>query len=529
LVAGLLLIAVMYINSQKELFDTKKKLVFYEIYTLASSFLEEILNEYNKNRQTILKANDYVVKNLTKDIHTLKDKLGKHYHIFVTDKNFIIKNTTFKYDQNFSLAFAKDIFMMHKNNPGISPPICEPATTKFFTFSDRYINGRVVQVGYVLDNKKTEEFKNKIKKFIKQNPYIRDVTLYFIHPKTKYAQECKILTPLHRKYTLNEMIQTRKVGFELYKKLLKQNPVFTKNAMYILAKNPFNNESYMIFKLTINGNLLNSEIKQISLITLLSILAILGFAFLILTYIKKILNHLEEFTKHIKNKTPYNKKTYKKLDEVITTYNSTLKELNDAINSKDDFINFAMHELATPINILALYTDEYKELRPAIKKLISSYKNMSFYIHNHPQKKEKIDLKKFIEERIEYFKEITKEENKTIISDLEEFTLCINRDDLEMLIDNNIKNAIKYSTGNEIKITLKNKTLSFQNEGHINDMNKIFEKFYREENVKGGFGLGLYIIKTITRKYNMKISARTDNNRVIFEYDLKETNENCDS
>jgi len=522
-------ITYLYVYTQKNLLNTQKELIFYKLYTISSKFLEEILKEYNLNKEKILKANDYVVKYQNENIHKLKERLGQNYHIFITDKNFVIKKTTFKYDKNFSLAFAKDIFLKHKNHPGISPPICEPATTEFFSFSDRYINGKLIQIGYMLKSEKTEEFKQKIKSIIKNNPYIKDITLYFIHPKTKYAQECKIITPLHRKYTLNEMINTRIEGFKLYKKLLKQNPIFEKNAMYILAKDPFNNESYIIFKLTLNNEILLLRIKQITFLVSFAIILIIVFSIAMLIYIKKTLNYLEDFTFHIKNKKKYPKKTYNELDEVITTYNKTLNDLHNALKSKDDFIHFALHELATPINILALYTDEYTQLRPAIKKLISSYKNMSYYLQGSIKKPSNFNLKSLIENRCDYFKEIAKEENKKIILDLEDQNICANIDDIEILIDNNIKNAIKYSHSEEIKIVLKNDILKFSNNGIIKNKEKIFEKFYREENVKGGFGLGLYIIKNICKKYNIKLLLKTRNNTVTFEYNLKNMNENCNN
>jgi signal transduction histidine kinase len=529
LIVGLMLITYLYINSQKELFNTQKKLIFYELYTLSSKFLEEILKEYNLNKEKTLKANNFIVTHEKENINNLKNKLGKNYHIFITDKNLTVRKTTFKYDQNFSLAFAKDIFVKHKNHPGISPPICEPATTEFFTFSDRYINGKVIQVGYILKSKTTEEFKTKIKTLIKQNPYIKDITLFFIHPKTKYAQECKILTPLHRKYTLQEMIYTRKEGFILYKSLLQQNPIFEQNAMYILATDPFNKESYIIFKVTVNNKLIAAKIYRITILAVFTVLTIAVFSFFILIYINKILNYLDEFTFHIKNQTVYDQKTYPELDEVIETYNKTINELRKALKSKDDFIHFAMHELATPINILALYTEDYPELKPAIIKLISSYKNMSYYLHKNPKKFQTLNLKHLIQNRLNYFKEIIKEEQKKPIFHLEDYKICANKEDIEIFIDNNIKNAIKYSTEDKIEITLQNGMLTFTNAGVITDTEKIFNKFYREEKIKGGFGLGLYIIHNIAKQYKINIKVTNKNNLVTFKYDLKDVNENCDS
>jgi signal transduction histidine kinase len=339
-------------------------------------------------------------------------------------------------------------------------------------------------------------FKNEIKKIKAQNPFIKDVKLYFVHPNTNYAQVCDILTPLYRKFTNEEMVKYRKKGLELYRRLLHQNPIITPESMYILSYNPFEKESYVILKLNINKEILSSKIKKTTqiIIAIFVIIAITGLIILLL--IQKILKYLNEFTDSIKKEQKYDKKP-KELKETIEAYNNTLEKLKKAISSKDDFIHFAMHELATPISILSLYMEEYEELKPAIKKLLSSYKNMNYYIQKTNLPRKEIDLKETIISRVKYFKEILNQENKTILLNLNSKKICANPEEIEILIDNNIKNAIKYSKSDTIKITLKNDVLEFENEGEIQNKDKVFEKFYREEEIKGGFGLGLYIIKSI--------------------------------
>jgi len=515
----------IYVTSQYKLFNTQKELIFYKIYTYSQRLLEEILKEYKEKKEIIKQKEKFVIKNLDKNLSYLKSKLGKNYHIFLTDENFIIRKTTFKYDQNFSLAFAKDIFLMHKNKIGISPPICEPATTNFFIFADTYKNKRVIQVGYIISSKTIENIKKTLKE-IKASPFVKEINLFFIHPKTKYAQKCQILKPLYRKYTLKEMKELRKEGLLLYKKLQQKNPLILKDKMYILSKDIFNPQGYVIVEVKINNQFLKEKIKNAIITSIIAILIISTITLLILIYITNILNYLKEFAKSIKKEEKFKKKINKELNEIINSYNKTLSKLQNHIKSKENFIHFAMHELATPINILSLYMDEYEELKPAIKKLISSYKNLSFSLKNE---KEKFNLKELILQRVEYFKDIVKVEEKKIIYDLSDLWIVANKEEFEILIDNNIKNAIKYSTSKEIYITLKDKILRFKNQGKIKNTSKIFEKFYREEEVKGGFGLGLYIIKTIANKYNIKINLRKENDFIIFEYNLKEINENSNS
>ncbi|ROR39811.1 signal transduction histidine kinase [Caminibacter pacificus] len=525
---SLLFIGTAYIKIQNKYINSQKELIFYKIEYLSNNFLQEILKEYNLKKKEIIKAHKYLLSHLKKeDIQQIKKKLGPNFHIFVTNKNFVITHTTFKYDQNFSLAFVKDLLMSHKTIH-VSPPICEPATTNFISFSDVYKNGIVTQIGYIYKNPKINYFKEQIKKIKQNNPFIKEITLYFIHPKTKYAQQCNIITPLYRKYTLKEMKEARKEGMKLYRALLKKNPIITKNAMYILSYNPFEKESYVILKIDINYAVFSERIKKMAAILIFTFIIISLIGTVIVLLINSTLKTLESFTQSIKNETVFkNNVEDKNLKEVITAYNNTLKKLQEAIKSKDDFIHFALHELATPISILTLYMDDYDELKPAIKKLYSSYKNMSYYIDKNHKRVKKINLKELVSKRIEYFKDIAKSENKKIIASLEDFYICANEEDMEILIDNNIKNALKYSTSEAIRINLKKNVLSFENGGIISDKEKIFKKFYREENVKGGFGLGLYIIKTIAEKYEIKIDVLSENKTVKFIYTLKESNENC--
>jgi len=518
------------IKTLNKLYETKKEILFYKLYFLSQNFLEEILKEYAKSADIIKEKEKFVINNLDKNLTYLKNKIGKNYHIFITDKNFIIRKTTFKYDQNFSLAFAKDIFYKHKNKIGISPPICEPATTNFFIYTDTLLNNRVIQVGYIINSSKITKIKKELKKLKKKNPFIKDITLFFIHPETKYAQECKILSPLKRKYTLKEMIQTRKFGINIYYKLLKHNPLITKNSMYILGKNPFDKRGYVIFELKLNNAFLKEKIQKIILISALISLVLIIIALIIYTKIHNILNYIKNFTDHIKKEKTFNQITNNELKETIDAYNNTLQKLKLSIKAKEDFTHFAMHELATPINILALYADDYKELKPAIKKLLTAYKNLSYVTKGETKSKiDLINIKDIIIERIEFFKEIIEIENIKIHLNLKnDLYIKANKEEIETLIDNNIKNAINYATTKEIFITLDKNKLCFENYGKIKNLNKIFEKFYREDNVKGGFGLGLSIIKNIADKYNIEIKI-SQNKKVKFEYIFKEENENSNN
>ncbi|NQY22004.1 MAG: sensor histidine kinase, partial [Campylobacteraceae bacterium] len=103
-----------------------------------------------------------------------------------------------------------------------------------------------------------------------------------------------------------------------------------------------------------------------------------------------------------------------------------------------------------------------------------------------------------------------------------------NQTSLERLIDNNISNAIKYSfTNSAIQINLAyidDNNILFEvitSSKQIEAENKIFNDFYRENSNRGGFGLGLKIVKEICDKNNVIIKLDSNTKETKFAYRFK--------
>ena len=523
LFTGIVFLSVVFVLSskvyqlEKKMFTLEEKIVFYQTLQVSKDFLYAIMNDYKKQKSNIIKVHKYVLNHLNEDFYKLKSKFGQNYNIYLTNKNFVITKTTFKYDKNFSLAFAKDYFLSHKGIK-VSSPICEMATTDFISFSDSYQNGKVLQIGYIFNSDKIKEFKEKIKQLKKQNSLIKSVYLYFVYPHINFASKCNFLEPLHRKYSLKEMNKNKEIGFKFFKQLQQKNPIFTKNSMYVLSANPFG-DGYMIFKIDINTQPYQNALNTVKYILSFVILFLIIIGSVLFIYFKKVIDVIETFAKHIEDEKVY--KYDGEFKKVADSYNKTLQKLHSSIASKKEFLEFVMHELKTPLSILSLNV-ENEISRVAIKKLNMAYEDMTYFLEFDKTKKykKKLNLKEFIEYRMLYFDDIVKSEKKIIYLDLEECCIEMNESDLERLIDNNISNAIKYSTTNFIKISLKECVLRFENDGEIKDKEKIFEKFHREDNIKGGFGIGLSIISSIISSYDIKFNLITDM-KVVFEYDLR--------
>ncbi len=139
-------------------------------------------------------------------------------------------------------------------------------------------------------------------------------------------------------------------------------------------------------------------------------------------------------------------------------------------------------------------------------------------------KKEMIDMSKFLLDRVDFFSEISKGNNHKILTNIEkEIHFYMSPEKLQRIIDNNISNAIKFANkGTNVEVSLmanKNEIiLSFLSHSpKINDTKAIFEAFNRENDVKGGFGLGLEIVHSICLKENINIDLTSNDTHTIFK------------
>ncbi len=195
-------------------------------------------------------------------------------------------------------------------------------------------------------------------------------------------------------------------------------------------------------------------------------------------------------------------------------------------NQLDTFIKDSMHEINTPLSIINLNADlfanKYGEnkyiwrIKSASKTLATIYNDMDYLIKQGrvEHKKKRIDMSDFIQNRTDYFQEVANLKNITLNTSiaLEVFYFC-SKTKLQRIVDNTISNAIKYSTDNTtINIILKyvdGEIVFFvEDQGvGIKNTDKIFSRYHREDEAKGGFGIGLNIVKQITEEEHIAVDV----------------------
>ncbi|QCT94670.1 HAMP domain-containing histidine kinase [Caminibacter mediatlanticus TB-2] len=244
-------------------------------------------------------------------------------------------------------------------------------------------------------------------------------------------------------------------------------------------------------------------------------------------YINKMLKEINAQNKQLKN-------INLNLEKKVNQKTIRLKKL---VKLQENFIQTAIHEINTPLaiilsslNFLDKNNKNVKRIESAVLMINNIYSDLSFilkYKHkNYPI--QLIEIKDILQERIQFFEVIASIKKLKIKTEIENFIVKINKEELIRIIDNNLSNAIKYSIPNStIIIKAKNHILSFKNTtSEVNNINKFFEPFYQENSNSQGFGLGLYLVSEICKKYNIKVKIENINNDIIFKYHFKDKDEN---
>jgi len=205
----------------------------------------------------------------------------------------------------------------------------------------------------------------------------------------------------------------------------------------------------------------------------------------------------------------------------------------------DDFIKDSMHEINTPLSIMNVNIDLFNRKNPhnkylqrikAASKTLSNIYNDMDYLIKHQElvcEYQFIDASAFVKERILYFDEVALMKGIEIQEHIEpDIYLNFNPNQLQRIIDNSISNAIKYSNEGKIEVSLirinDSCQLIFKDYGvGIVDTSMIFKRYYRENSDKGGFGIGLNIVRSIMNEANIEVDlVSSPNQGSTFTYTL---------
>jgi len=491
------------------------KLLFCQIKSKTSDILSKLLHQYYIQKPILIKKHKEV-KNILKrydnildiNLSNISSKINNNskeilYNIYIADKNLTIQNTTYKPDLGFNLAFAKELFDRHKKEGtiGVCSPLFEKSSKKFLSFTDGYIGKNLLQISYSYPD--ISDDVKELRDVIDQHKHILDAKAYIVldtgHINSFLLKDFKpykeSLDEFKKNFTIisniNNKLQHKliyqKNSYEDYKHL---------HQIYLATKSTIDTNTNIIYSIIIDETSYYDEIFYLKVLMLF--IAIVG------TLAIVILNKIRE------------------------------KELR--LKYQTNFINNAMHEIITPLNVISLNNelqiiekgnDEYnKEIYTAVKTLFHSYNDMKYISiqqKNIHYNSEILSLKDIVQDRINYFNSIATANNKILnYTSKGKCYIDISKEEISRLIDNNLSNSIKYSENQTIYIQVVDNILTIKTYGKvIKDLDKIFDKFYRENDITGGCGLGLNIVYDITKKYNISRYVKsTSEHGTIFKYNF---------
>jgi len=203
-----------------------------------------------------------------------------------------------------------------------------------------------------------------------------------------------------------------------------------------------------------------------------------------------------------------------------------IKPMRDSILLLDRFIKDTTHELNTPLstilaNIEMMDRDvmspknikKLDRINSAARSVSVLYKDLTYITleQNKTNKDEEINLKELTKQRVEYFDVLANAKKIEFKLDLNDSIIHIDRVKITRVIDNLISNAIKYNKrGGYIKITTQKNLFSIEDSGigiAKEQLPYMFDRYMRFESSEGGFGIGLSIVKNITKEYNIEIQT----------------------
>lgn len=223
---------------------------------------------------------------------------------------------------------------------------------------------------------------------------------------------------------------------------------------------------------------------------------------------------------------------------------SIVKPLEDSYKKQKQFVSDAGHELKTPLSAINVNADMLAREIGDNKWLSNiQYENarmdelvQQLLILARTEKismpKEKLDFSRLTAGEVLPLESVAYEKNITIKTEIEEALFVYgNSAQLKQLVSILLDNAVQYSTGNEVSLTVSKERRSVRltviNDGKALEpghKRNIFERFYRvddsHDNSDGHYGLGLAIAKAIVTAHDGKIGVDCFDGKVCFTVTL---------
>lgn len=213
----------------------------------------------------------------------------------------------------------------------------------------------------------------------------------------------------------------------------------------------------------------------------------------------------------------------------------------DLLKAQKEFLRYTVHETNTPLSVILTSIELYlmkhpkdrqlSKIEAAVKNIFSIYDDLSYLVKKDQveYKKTVINFNNFLISRIDFFREVAEFSliSFDYVPPFEDLHVHFNGTKLQRIVDNTLTNAIKYTLPNEIVYVKLLKTGTYaefsvsSRSKIIQDTQKVFEAYYREEKNIDGFGLGLRLVKSICEEENVEVDVSSNDSLTTFSYKFK--------
>ena len=255
----------------------------------------------------------------------------------------------------------------------------------------------------------------------------------------------------------------------------------------------------------------------------------------------EIVTHANVMLEEIKHKNSALQELNNNLEIIVEQKTEALQHsinyAQELLEKQDRFVKNAIHEINTPLSIILMNIDLYNlkydknpyllKIEAAVKVLDNIYEDLAYVVKKDRVVYEQrmIDFSSFLEERVAYFEDVAQGNKLHLTPEIapEQF-IMFNDIELQRICDNNLSNAIKYSFERKplfVRLYAQENEIIFEieNQGEvIKAPEKLFDRYYREDEARGGFGLGLNIVKEICDAYGIVIDVVSDEEKTLFRY-----------
>lgn len=329
----------------------------------------------------------------------------------------------------------------------------------------------------------------------------------------------------------------KKKGLEILK---NAKPLFYEESIFgNITVLEYKNDNFIYIQ-SFDYALMLQDIKPKEHIVMIALMLFLFFnAVLILIYgaLRKKLTPLKELDfevqKFAKGELNPDIKDYgdDEIGKIAKSFKMAVKSIKEHIESKNLFMRNMMHELKTPLTKGRIVAESIEDMEDK-DILVGSFDRMNEIITNLaniekftskqiPLRLKPLSFNRLIQNACGLL--MLKEDE--IIKEYEDFQLNVDEEYFTIVLKNLIDNGIKFSTDQKVIIKADKKKIEIISKAKPLEqpLSYYLEPFSQEQKRDSGFGLGLYIVKSILDRHHIALDYAHKDGKNIFTLILDKT------